>query len=79
MGLAAGQLKVALPGETAVDAEIDLVKSDDGYSLRARLSVSLPGLSREVARNLVEMAHQTFPYSKATRGNIDVVITVAEA
>ncbi|MFD1560905.1 organic hydroperoxide resistance protein [Paraburkholderia silviterrae] len=79
MGLAAGQLKTALPGETAVDAAIDLVKGDDGYSLRARLSVSLPGLEREVAQRLVEMAHQTCPYSKATRGNIDVTITLAEA
>ena len=79
MGLAAGQLKTALPGETAVDAAIDLVKGDDGYSLRARLSVSLPGLERELAQRLVEMAHQTCPYSKATRGNIDVTITLAEA
>ncbi|MBN3852161.1 organic hydroperoxide resistance protein [Paraburkholderia sp. Ac-20340] len=79
MGLAAGRLKVALPRETAVDAEIDLVKSDDAYSLRARLNVSLPGVEREVAQRLVEMAHQTCPYSKATRGNIDVEITVVEA
>ncbi|HKT96288.1 MAG TPA: organic hydroperoxide resistance protein [Paraburkholderia sp.] len=78
MGLAAGQLKIALPGETAVNAEIDLVKGDDGYSLSARLNVSLPGLEHEVAQRLVEMAHQTCPYSKATRGNIDVVITLAE-
>ncbi|WP_028223117.1 organic hydroperoxide resistance protein [Paraburkholderia oxyphila] len=79
MGFAAGQLKTALPGETAVDAEIDLVKGDDGYSLRARLNVSLPGLEREVAQRVVEMAHRTCPYSKATRGNIDVTITLAEA
>ena len=78
MGLAAGQLKIALPGETAVNAEIDLVKGDDGYSLSARLNVSLPGLEHEVAQRLVEMAHQTCPYSKATRSNIDVVITLAE-
>ncbi|HKT98991.1 MAG TPA: organic hydroperoxide resistance protein [Paraburkholderia sp.] len=79
MGLAAGQLKIALPGETAVDAEIDLVKGEDGFSLRARLNVSLPGLAREVAQSLIEKAHQTCPYSKATRGNIDVVITLVEA
>lgn len=78
MGLAAGQKKIALPADTAVDAEIDLVKSDDGYALRARLRVSLPGLARELAQSVIEMAHQTCPYSKATRGNIDVVITLAE-
>jgi len=42
------------------------------YPLRARLNVSLPGLEREVAQALVDGADQTCPYSKATRGNIDV-------
>ncbi|HEV3427666.1 MAG TPA: organic hydroperoxide resistance protein [Paraburkholderia sp.] len=78
MGLAAGRLKVALPRDTAVDAEIDLVMRDEAYSLRARLSVTLPGVEREVAHRLIELAHQTCPYSKATRGNIDVEITLAE-
>ena len=76
MGLAAQKKKVALPADTAVDAEIDLVVNDDAYSLRARLNVSLPGVEADVAHALVEMAHQTCPYSKATRGNIEVVIVV---
>ncbi|WP_322051669.1 organic hydroperoxide resistance protein [Paraburkholderia bannensis] len=78
MGLAAGRLKVALPRATAVDADIDLVMRDEAYSLRARLNVSLPGVERDVAHQLIELAHQTCPYSKATRGNIDVEITLAE-
>ncbi|MDR6204849.1 organic hydroperoxide resistance protein [Paraburkholderia graminis] len=76
MGIAAKTLGVALPAETAVDAEIDLAMNNSGYFLRARLNVSLPGIERETAQKLTDMAHQTCPYSKATRGNIDVVITV---
>ena len=74
MGLAARKLKVALPVNTAVDAEVDLGTAGDAYFLQARLNVSLPGLEREVAQALVDTAHQTCPYSKATRGNINVAI-----
>jgi Ohr subfamily peroxiredoxin len=76
MGLAAAKMKVALPADTAVDAEVDLGTTDGAYFLQARLNVSLPGVNREVARALADAAHQTCPYSKATRGNIDVVINV---
>jgi lipoyl-dependent peroxiredoxin len=76
MGLAAGKLKVKLPADTAVDAEVDLGTNDTGYLLRARLNVSLPGLEADVARAIVDTAHQTCPYSKATRGNIDVAINL---
>jgi lipoyl-dependent peroxiredoxin len=76
MGLAASKLKIALPADTAVDAEIDLCRDDTGFFLQARLSVSLPGVARDVAQELVDTAHQTCPYSKATRGNIDVQIAL---
>lgn len=76
MGLAAAKLKIALPADTAVDAEVDLGTTDGAYFLQARLNVSLPGLDREAAEALANAAHQTCPYSKATRGNIDVVIKV---
>ena len=76
MGVAAGKMKVTLPAERAVDAEVDLGLSDGGYQLRARLNVSLPGLDRDVAQAIVEAAHQICPYSKATRGNIDVEINL---
>jgi osmotically inducible protein OsmC len=74
IGLAAGRMKVKLPAELAVDTEIDLIVNEGAYSLQARLNVSLPGLEREVARSLVDAAHLTCPYSKATRGNIEVAI-----
>jgi Ohr subfamily peroxiredoxin len=76
LGLVAGMAKVKLPEETAIDAEVDLMQGDGGYSLRARLNVSLPGLDHALAQELVEKAHQTCPYSKAIRGNVDVVINV---
>ncbi|SAL14189.1 OsmC family protein [Caballeronia choica] len=76
MGLAAAKMKVALPADTAVDAEVDLRNADGAYFLQARLNVSLPGVEREVAEALTRAAHETCPYSKATRGNIDVVISV---
>jgi organic hydroperoxide reductase OsmC/OhrA len=58
----------------SVDAEVDLGITDGGYLLRARLNVSLPDLEREIAQAVVDAAHQICPYSKATRGNIDVTI-----
>ncbi|MFK0274737.1 organic hydroperoxide resistance protein [Ensifer sp. NPDC090286] len=76
IGLAAGQSKTALPADVAVDAEVDLLNRDGSYFLKARLNVSLPGIDADVARRLVDAAHQTCPYSKATRGNIDVTINL---
>ena len=76
MGLAARKMKLVLPADLAIDAEVDLCQSDAGYFLRARLNVSVPGLAREVAQALADAAHQTCPYSKAVRGNVDVAINV---
>jgi lipoyl-dependent peroxiredoxin len=76
MGIAARKMKIALPADLAVDAEVDLNLADSGYCLRARLNVSLSGVDREAAQALVDEADQTCPYSKATRGNIDVTITL---
>lgn len=76
IGLAARERKVAVPAETAVDAEVDLRHGEAGYVLQARLNVALPGLDRDTARALVDAAHQTCPYSKATRGNIEVEINL---
>ena len=76
IALAASQQKVALPHDRAIDAEVDLGTHEGGYLLRARLNVSLPGLQPKVAQALVDAAHQICPYSKATRGNIDVAINL---
>ncbi|HEY2011350.1 MAG TPA: Ohr family peroxiredoxin [Rhizomicrobium sp.] len=75
--LAATQKKIALPSAPSIDAEIKLLLGEDGFFLRAHLNVSVPGLERDVAQALVDAAHQICPYSKATRGNIEVSVTLA--
>ena len=62
--------------DAAIDAEVDLGMTGNAYLLQVRLNVSLPGLAREVAQAIVDRAHQICPYSKATRGNIDVTINL---
>jgi len=76
MGLAAKNLGVKLPADLAVDAEVDLGVAGSEYLLQARLNVHIPGVEPAVARQLTEAAHATCPYSKATRGNIDVAINL---
>jgi osmotically inducible protein OsmC len=76
MKIVAAQMKVRLPQDMATDAEVELWAGADGYFLKGRLNVSLPGLDREIGRKIVDGAHQTCPYSKATRGNIDVAINL---
>jgi len=63
---------ITLPPDAAIDAEVDLSTGDSGYFLRTRFNVSLPGLDPDVAHSLIEEAHLTCPYSKATHGNIEV-------
>ena len=76
MAIAARKMDVVLPAGTAIDAEVDLNVDEGAYFLNARLNVSLLGLDPNVARAVVDAAHQTCPYSKATRGNIDVEISL---
>jgi lipoyl-dependent peroxiredoxin len=78
IGLAAAQKKVALPEAPSVDATIDLVMENSEFFLRAKLDVTVPGIDIELARELVDLAHQICPYSKATRGNVDVELNVLE-
>jgi Ohr subfamily peroxiredoxin len=73
----AAERKISLSPDRYIDAEVDLGTNAGGFVLRARLNVHLPGLDREVAQSLVNAAHEsTCPYSKATRGNIDVKINL---
>ena len=64
--IAAGRMKVTLPASTAIDAEVDLTE----VGLAVRLRISIPGVEREVAQQLIRAAHETCPYSRATRGHI---------
>jgi osmotically inducible protein OsmC len=76
IALAARKRKIVLPVDVAIDAEVDLHMADDGYYLSTRLNVSVPGIARDVAQALVDEADQVCPYSKATRGNIEVAINL---
>jgi lipoyl-dependent peroxiredoxin len=78
IGLAAAQKKVKLPQTPTVDATIDLQMESGAFFLRATLDVTIPGLDIELARELVHIAHEICPYSKATRGNIEVEVNVLE-
>jgi Ohr subfamily peroxiredoxin len=76
MKAVAGKMKVTLPAELAIDAEVDLGPIPGAYGIAARLNVSLPGMDRAAAQALLEAAHKVCPYSNATRGNIDVKINL---
>ena len=69
------RMGVELPVGPVIDAEVDLLESDDGCFFRARLNVSLPRVDRAIAQSLLESAHQTCPYSKAT-GNINTEVNL---
>lgn len=76
--LAATRRKIALPAGVTIDAEIDLNVADTGRFLSARFNVSIPGVERTIAEALIDEAHRTCPYSKATRGNIGLAIRLIE-
>ncbi len=76
MKAVAGKMKITLPADLAIDAEVDLGPIPGAYGIAARLNVSLPGMDRAAAQGLVDAAHQVCPYSNATRGNIDVQINL---
>ncbi len=76
MKAVAPKVGVSVPAETAVDAEVDLGPTSLGYGIAVRLKITVPGLERAKAEQLVSEAHKVCPYSNATRNNIAVDITV---
>lgn len=77
MKAVAPKLKLTVPEETAIDAEVDLGPTSLGYGISVRMKITVPGMERAQAEQLVAEAHKVCPYSNATRNNIDVVLTVA--
>ena len=72
-----GQRKMRMPPETAIDAEVTLGNIADGnYQIAVKMRIDIPGLEMPLKRELVEAAHQVCPYSRATRGNIDIQFEV---
>jgi len=73
----AGMKKIAVPADATITAEVDIGPIPQGFGIAVRMTISLPGMDRAVAQDLVDTAHQVCPYSNATRGNIPVTLTVA--
>ncbi len=76
MKFVAGQQKIALPADTKIDASVGIGPIPAGFGIQAALAVTIPGMERAAAEALVAAAHLVCPYSNATRGNIDVTLTV---
>lgn len=76
IGLAAEEKKAQLPSDLSVDIEVDLGMTGEAYLIQARFTVAIPGVPQDVAEAIAHAAHGICPYSKATRGNIDVAMTV---
>ena len=77
MKAVAGKMDTKLPDDLAVDAEVDLGNIPDAYGIAVRMTIHLPGMDRAEAQKVVDAAHKVCPYSNATRGNIDVALTLA--
>lgn len=73
----AGMKKVKVPAEATIDASVAIGPIPAGFGIAVKLVVSLPGVEHEVAKELVDAAHQVCPYSNATRGNIIVDLQIA--
>ncbi|AOY92222.1 organic hydroperoxide resistance protein [Cupriavidus sp. USMAA2-4] len=73
----AAQQKIALPAETSITGKVGIGAISSGFGIEVELQISLPGIDRAVAQGLVDKAHTVCPYSNATRGNIDVTLTLA--
>lgn len=77
MKLVGGALKTPIPADSSISADVGIGPNDKGgFGLTVKLAVSTPGMDQAAAQAVVERAHQVCPYSNATRGNIDVTLTV---
>ncbi len=76
MKFVAGQQKITVPADASITADVGLGPIPTGFAIQVAMAISLPGMDRAVAEKLVADAHIVCPYSNATRGNIDVTLTV---
>lgn len=76
MKFVAGAQKIALPADTKIDATVGIGPIPQGFGIEVQLAVTIPGMERAAAEALVQKAHAVCPYSNATRGNIEVTLTV---
>lgn len=76
MKFVGGRDGIAVPADVSIDASVGIGPIPNGFGIQVELKVSLPGLERDTAEKLVQAAHIVCPYSNATRGNIDVTLTI---
>ncbi|MFM8899405.1 MAG: organic hydroperoxide resistance protein [Burkholderiales bacterium] len=76
MKFVAGQQKISLPADTSITADVGIGPIPAGFGIQVAMAINLPGMARDAAEKLVAAAHGVCPYSNATRGNIDVTLTV---
>jgi osmotically inducible protein OsmC len=69
--------KITLPADTSIAASVGIGQIPAGFGIEVAMTVTIPGMERAAAEALVQAAHAVCPYSNATRGNIDVTLTVA--
>lgn len=76
MKFVAGKDKLTLPADTHIDATVGIGAIPAGFGIEVQMAISIPGMERAAAEALVQKAHLVCPYSNATRGNIEVTLTV---
>jgi|TARA_R110000868_G_scaffold323558_1_gene584500 Ohr subfamily peroxiredoxin len=74
----AGNEKIELPEDFSITGEVGIGPTEGGFAIDVELFISLPGMDKAAAQDLIEKAHQVCPYSNATRGNIDVRLTLVD-
>jgi lipoyl-dependent peroxiredoxin len=68
--------KISLPQDLAIDGSVGIGQIPNGFGIEVELKISLPGMDRAQAQDLIDKAHIVCPYSNATRNNIDVKLTL---
>ena len=76
MKFVAARDKIAIPADVSINGSVGIGQIPNGFGIEVELKISLPGMAREAAQTLVDKAHVVCPYSNATRGNIDVTLTI---
>jgi Ohr subfamily peroxiredoxin len=76
MKFVAGTQKIALPADTRIDATVGIGPIPQGFGIEVQMQIHVPGMELAAAQALVDKAHAVCPYSNATRGNIDVTLSV---
>ncbi len=76
MKAVAGSMKLKVPDDVSITSQVGIGPIPGGFNIQVAMAITLPGLERDVAEQLVAAAHKVCPYSNATRGNIDVTLTV---